>query len=110
MDQIATVQGATANGEGHDDISDEEFGYQVVLGAVVGIVVTFVVLTVGFIVFTGINSATVAAAWAAIVGGGFFGGTVTVNLALGRIEAAEKAERLARQATTTSPGAPAKAA
>ena len=81
-----------------DEITDQEFGYQVVLGAVVGIVVMFVVMAVAMLFITGIEDTVPAMAWAAIVGGGFFGGTVTLSLTLGRVEKAEKAERAARRA------------
>ena len=84
------------------DMSDQEFGHQVVLGAVTGIVVTFVVMVTGLIVFTGIGDAAPAMAWAALVGGGFFGGTVTLSLAMARAEKAEKAEREARRAKTAA--------
>jgi len=80
------------------EMSDASFGYQVVLGATVGIIVTFVVMTVGLIATTGIGSAVPAMAWASIVGGGFFGGTVTVGLAMGRAEKASKEARAARAA------------
>src|SRR5581483_10216280 len=45
------------------EMTDASFGYQVVLGAAVGIVVTFVVMTVGLITTTGIGSAVPAMAW-----------------------------------------------
>jgi|GEM_PF-4566603 len=89
------------------EMTDASFGYQVVLGAAVGIVVTFVVMTVGLITTTGIGSAVPAMAWASIVGGGFFGGTVTVGLAMGRAEKAAKEARAARFAEkerTSAPG------
>lgn len=82
----------------HEEMTDQEFGHQVLLGAVVGIVATFVVMVTGLLIFTGIGRAAPAMAWAAIVGGGFFGGTVTISLAMARAEKAEKAEREARRA------------
>lgn len=86
------------------DMTDQEFGHQVLLGATVGIVVTFVVMVTGLILFTGIGEAAPAMAWAAIVGGGFFGGTVTLSLAMARAEKAEKAEREARRAQAAQAG------
>jgi flagellar motor component MotA len=84
-----------------DEMTDQDFARAVVLGAVVGIVVTFVVMVVGLMIFTGIGSAVPAMAWAAIVGGGFFGATVTVGLAIDRTEKAKKANRAARHAAST---------
>ncbi|HZQ78472.1 MAG TPA: hypothetical protein VFE55_14140 [Acidimicrobiia bacterium] len=103
---------AAPDDPGAFDMSDAEFGYQVILGATVGIVVTFVVMTVGLLATTGIGAAVPAMAWASIVGGGFFGGTVTVGLAMGRAEEAERRARAARtqRPPVTAPAPPARAA
>lgn len=79
-----------------DEMSDQEFGHQVLVGAIAGIVGSFVVMSLGILLFVGEASAIWSMAWAAIVGGGFFGGTVTVGLAMGRAEKREKAKRAER--------------
>jgi NADH:ubiquinone oxidoreductase subunit 6 (subunit J) len=81
-----------------DDMTDQDFAHHVVLGGAVGILVMFAFLILGMAV-TGLDSDVAPAfAWAAIVGGGFFGGLVTLSLAMARAEKAEKAERAARRA------------
>ena len=81
-----------------DDMTDQEFAHHVILGGAVGTLAMFAFLIVGMAV-TGLDSDVAPAfAWAAIVGGGFFGGLVTLSLAMARAEKAEKAERAARRA------------
>jgi len=80
-----------------DDMTDEDFAHHLILGGAVGIVAMFAFLIVGMAV-TGLDSDVAPAfAWASIVGGGFFGGLVTLSLAMAKAEKAEKAARDARR-------------
>lgn len=95
----APPHGGTATEQAQpDDMTDQDFAHHVILGGAVGTVAMFAFLIVGMAV-TGLDSDVAPAfAWAALVGGGFFGGLVTLSIAMARAEKAEKAEREARRA------------
>lgn len=98
MSAAPTHDGSVTEEVPPDDMTDQDFAHHVILGGAVGTVAMFAFLIVGMAV-TGLDSDVAPAfAWAALVGGGFFGGLVTLSIAMARAEKAEKAERDARRA------------
>lgn len=94
---------------GHDTAVDEEhelgdnaFGYQVVVGALIGIPVTFAVLFLVMLTGPGKTAVTPALVWTSLVAGPYLGGFLAVSLALGRIESRERAERQAASQETAT--------
>ena len=84
------------------ELGDNAFGYQAVVGALIGIPVTFAVVFLVLLIGTGKTAVTPALVWASLVAGPYLGGFLAVSLALGRIERRERAERqAARQGTLT---------
>ena len=75
-----------------DDVSDEGFARAIVLGALVGVPVTFILVFVAFLVVVHEPAAAPAFLWASLVGGGYFGGFVALNAALARLEGSERHE------------------
>ena len=86
-----TVTGAI-HGE---DLDDSSFGRTIIFGAIVGIPVTFMLLFAAMLLATDQPGVAPAMAWTAIVGGGYFGGFVALNVALAELERRDRSEVVA---------------
>ena len=81
------------------ELDDETFAELIGIGFLIGIPATFLVMFAGLLLATGLTAAAPAIAWAALVGGGYFGGFVVLSAHLAGIENRERlAARQARSA------------
>lgn len=85
-----------AGAEDPHEMTDEGFAYDVTIGALLGIPITFVVIYLVISLGTGRTAVAPAMVWTALVGGGYFGGFLALNLALGKIERAQQRDRRRR--------------
>ena len=76
-----------------DELSDEEFAYEVGIGALIGIPVVFVLFFALLLATIQHPEIAPAAAWAALVGGGYFGGFVAISRAMAKHEQEARARR-----------------
>lgn len=80
----------------NEDLNDVDFGRTISLGALIGIPVTFMLLLAAMVIGIDEPGVAPAMAWTALVGGGYFGGFVALNLALAQFERYERDEAIRR--------------